>query len=443
MRLALSFFSTLDERHSWKSFSVIIASYLLLLAFCRHADAEDGEPNLSSTLAPGKPLMIEQGERAVRWRICSATLDAAKAFPAEWRIVEVRAGHPEREVVHQIEATPAGGGRVWWIVERTIEPRESLRFELRPGKAAAPPSLPLVVDRDERRLVVRRGELQLLQYNTAHVVPPEPLDPRFGRSAYLHPVRAPSGRVVTDEFPPDHAHQSGVFLAYTKTRFEGREPNFWELASGNGRVRFARVESIEAGPVFAQFVVHQEHVDETAPGGKVALQEVWKVRVWNLDPSRNPLTMWDIESTLTAATSSPLVLPQYHYGGMALRGARGWGGANATFVTSEGKDRLAGNHTRPHWCDLHGLVDGERAGLALFTHPQNFRYPEPLRIHPTMPYMVYAPSFLGDWEITPGKPHVSRYRFAAHDGDLTKEVADGCRPEQAQRRSGDSQDVAP
>ena len=56
------------------------------------------------------------------------------------------------------------------------------------------------------------------------------------------------------------------------------------------------------------------------------------------------------------------------------------------------------------------------------THPGNFRSPEPLRIHPTMPYMVYTPSFLGDWEITPRAPHVSRYRFVIHDGVLPAET---------------------
>ena len=55
------------------------------------------------------------------------------------------------------------------------------------------------------------------------------------------------------------------------------------------------------------------------------------------------------------------------------------------------------------------------------THPSNFRFPEPLRIHPTMPYMVYTPQFLATWEIRPGSPHESRYRFVIHDGELSPE----------------------
>jgi hypothetical protein len=36
--------------------------------------------------------------------------------------------------------------------------------------------------------------------------------------------------------------------------------------------------------------------------------------------------------------------------------------------------------------------------------------------------MVYTPSFLGDWQITPAAPHNSRYRFVVHDGNLTVEA---------------------
>jgi hypothetical protein len=59
------------------------------------------------------------------------------------------------------------------------------------------------------------------------------------------------------------------------------------------------------------------------------------------------------------------------------------------------------------------------------THPDNLRFPEPIRIHPTMPYMVYVASHLGDWAIEPGSPRVLRYRFFVHDGTV--------RPEQAER----------
>ena len=149
------------------------------------------------------------------------------------------------------------------------------------------------------------------------------------------------------------------------------------------------------------------------------LDETWTVTV-HVTPDDHFL--FDIESVQQCASDKPLILEKYHYGGMALRGARSWVAGHARFVTSEGKDRVAGNHTRPRWCDLSGPVGDLTAGLAFFTHPNNFRAPEPLRIHPTMPYVVYTPSHLGDWEITPDEPHVSRYRFVTHDGEMPEAV---------------------
>jgi len=229
---------------------------------------------------------------------------------------------------------------------------------------------------------------------------------------------------VTDEFPPDHLHQSGLFLAYTKTEFEGRTPNFWDLLGGTGRVRFKSLSAAAGGPVFGEFQVTHEHVDLSGPAEKVALLEDWTVRVWNMGGIKPGYWVCDIASASRCAGTSPLVIKQYHYGGMALRGAREWPGDKAKFVTAQGRGRIEGNHSRPWWCDLTGPVGDRTAGIALFTHPANFRAPEPLRIHPTMQYMVYTPAHLGDWAIEPGKIHRSSYRFVFHDGELPKETFD-------------------
>ena len=280
---------------------------------------------------------------------------------------------------------------------------------------------------------MRYGDKPLLRYNKAHVEPPPGVNPKVGRSAHLHPVWTPSGAVVTDELPPDHLHQSGIFLAYTKTAFEGRDVDFWNLAGGKGRVRFKELKNAASGPVFGQIRVVHEHVDLTAPenhaeigaqnGGKVALVESWDVRIWNAG-LKSGYWLLDITSQVHCAGESPLRLPEYHYGGMAIRAARPWTPQHVRFLTSEGDDRIKGNHTRSRWCDVSGLIDGRSAGITIMTHPANFRFPEPLRIHPTMPYLVYTPSFLGDWEIRPGAPHQSRYRFVIHDGELTADAVE-------------------
>jgi len=382
-------------------------------------------PWTAAAASPALPWMLEvespsgaRLEAPVRF-----ALPPGAALPAAWRIVEVT-GDGERPAPAQLDPD---GRTVWWIAVGPTPAGQVRRFRLEAGEPSAPAAALSLVE-GERALEIRHRDRPLVRYNKAHVEPPAGVNPRYGRSAHLHPVWTPGGAVVTDEFPPDHLHQSGIFLAYTKTQFAGHAVDFWNLAGGQGRVRFKSQVRLATGPVFSRFVVEHEHVDLTAvpneppatAPGRVALVEQWEVTVWAAGLAAGHYAL-DIASRAACATDEPLHLPEYHYGGMALRGAREWTPAHVRFVTSEGLERVPGNHTRPRWCNVSGAVGGKPAGLVLMTHPSNFRFPEPLRIHPTMPYMVYTPSFLGDWAIRPGQPHAARYRFLVHDGDLPAE----------------------
>ena len=369
--------------------------------------------------ALGQTVIVETGDWPRIDAPASIGLSADLGERRSLRLVETTDGK-ETPVPSQTE--PGDPPRLWWIVRGETPARSTRTYRIDEG--APVPGPRVTIDRQGDFLDVRIGKLPVLRYNSAHAEPPEGADAKYGRSAFIDPVWTPAGAVVTDRFPPDHLHQSGIFLAHTKTEFEGRAPNFWDLLGGTGRVRFGAVKGTTSGPIFGEFRVEHEHVDLTVPEGKTALLETWIVRVWNVGGPKPGFWVWDLTSELRCATRSPLRLPKYHYGGMALRGARGWDPSHARFVTSERKTRGAGNHTRPRWCDLSGPVGERTAGITFLTHPGNFRFPEPLRIHPTMPYMVYTPSHLGPWEINPGAPHVSRYRFLIHDGDLPASAAD-------------------
>src|SRR5204862_6797343 len=100
-----------------------------------------------------------------------------------------------------------------------------------------------------------------------------------------------------------------------------------------------------------------------------------------------------------------------------VRGAAAWDPVDqVTMLTSEGKDRKEGDNSKAKWVHLGGMVDGQATGIAVLIHPSNFRFPQPLRLNPKNPQICVAPSQDGDWEITPGKPYVSRYRLVIADG---------------------------
>ena len=116
-----------------------------------------------------------------------------------------------------------------------------------------------------------------------------------------------------------------------------------------------------------------------------------------------------------------MIIQKNHYGGFAIRGRRNWS-EGGDFLTSEGKTKADGNHTRPDWVDIHGPIpnqdDGKNShsGFAVLGHPDNFRAPQPVRLHPTMPYYCFAPMVLGEFKIEPEQELISRYRFVIHQG---------------------------
>ena len=270
---------------------------------------------------------------------------------------------------------------------------------------------------DERLLRVTSGAGRIFDFRLQRELPEPAIKEAFKRAGYMHPVYSPSGRVITDDYPSDHYHQHGIMFAWTKTEFEGRHPDFWNMGNGSGSVEFDGIADSWSGPVHAGFTARLRYVDLSAPKPVNVLNEVWFVRAYVVQSGSKAHTIFDIDSTQRTAGSSPLLLPDYRYGGIAVRGHRNWRKKeNVSFLTSEGKDRLGGDDTRARWCAIFGNVDGAVAGIAAFGHPDNFRAPQPVRIHPDDPYFNFSPSKLGDWRIDPGKPYVSRYRFVAFDG---------------------------
>lgn len=269
--------------------------------------------------------------------------------------------------------------------------------------------------RVQNRLEIKIRGRQVFSFVAEPAGLPSPdIKPAFLRGGYIHPVYTPKGKIVTDDYPSDHYHHHGIWFAWTKTEFEGKHPDFWNVGDNTGRVDFEKVGKTWSGPVYAGFTSLQKYVALTGEAPKTALNEEWDVRVYNVGDS---YFVFDIVATQECASASPLILEEYRYGGMGVRGNREWKDkAKVSFLTSEGKTRLDGNATRGRWCHIGGSVDGQLVGIAVLDHPSNFRAPVPLRIHPDDPYFNYAPSQMGRFQIDPGKKFVLRYRYVVSDG---------------------------
>lgn len=377
----------------------------------RSPTAEAGEP-------PGQ-ITVEAGRHDRLDTPVSVALEGLADPSRPLRLAEVTPGR-RLPVPSQVE--PGSPPRLWWILSGRTPAGSRRQFEFSEGVPASGPAVEVRLD--GAALEAHCRGKRVLRYNYGFVPPPRGVSGKYIRSGYIHPVWTPGGLVVTDDFPPDHHHHKGVWFPWTKTEFEGRHPDFWNLGKGTGTVRFAGFDSTASGPVFGGFWARHEHVDLSAPGRKTALSETWAVRVWNVGGPDRGYWLWDLTSRQRCASESPLRLPKYRYGGMGFRGSREWSGEKCSFLTSEGRTRKDGHGTRARWCDVAGRIRGRSAGVVVMGHPDNFRFPEPMRIHPKIPFFNFAPSQAGDWSIEPGREYVFRYRFYVHEGDLRREEAE-------------------
>lgn len=302
---------------------------------------------------------------------------------------------------------------------------KSLNLKLESGAPTTGKREPgVVVERTSGSLAISVGGKPAFSYQMdKEALPRADIKPVYKRAGYIHPIYTAGGTVVSDDYPPQHVHHHGIWTPWTKTTFQGRDVDFWNMAAKNGAtVEFVAVDRTTNGRVYGGFVARHKFVDLTAkPDPVVALNETWEVTAYDVPMAIAgvPVRVFELKTTQTCATDDPLILPEYHYGGFGFRGRGEWFGEKAcNFLTSEGTtDRLKANHERARWVHLWGQLPGGPAGMTVMGHPENFRAPQPVRVHPKEPYVSLIPSQLGEWRIEPGKPYVARYRFVAFDGE--------------------------
>lgn len=297
--------------------------------------------------------------------------------------------------------------------------REALVFTLASGSGGPREGVVVTPDRGDLKLTVA-GHPVLYYRMERDAVPREGIKPEVVRAGYIHPVFSPSGQLVTDDYPANHPHHHGIWTPWTKTSFQGRSPDFWNMQGKTGAEEFVALDRTWSGPVHGGFEARLNMVDLSAPVPVTALHETWQVTVYDVGGASRPVRMFDLVTTQTCATADPLILPAYHYGGFGFRAAWAWNGPGdaARFLTSEGgTDRIKDNNSRVRWCFLGGpLKDGAFAGTTTLGHPDNFRAPQPVRLHPDMPYLSFVPQLLGEFRIVPGQPYIARFRFIVADG---------------------------
>jgi type 1 glutamine amidotransferase len=335
-------------------------------------------------------------------------------------------------VVSQWE--PGDPGQLSWVLSGETYAGQVRNFELRavpPGTAGPDTGPPFHVDDDGQSVWIRIGDKPVLAYRYAIQPVPEGVDPIFNRGGFIHPLYSPQGEVLSRIQPPDHYHHYGVWNPWTKTQFQGREVDFWNLNKGQGTVRPQEILERAAGPLQGGFRASLNHVAFGPDSAQtVALKEEWDVRVWKVDPESR-VWLIDFVSRLSPL-DEPLTIEAYRYQGFSLRATEKWSDATATLLTSEGFDKSDGNATRARWIDVNGVSAAEQgtSGILFMTHPGNYNYPEHLRLWPTGSnggeanvYINFNPAQDRDWELLPGHEYALKYRMLVYDGKIEPTIA--------------------
>jgi hypothetical protein len=164
-------------------------------------------------------------------------------------------------VAAQIE--PGNPPRLWWILSGTTPAGSKRVFQLFKRPVVLRPAIE--VTKDDSILQIRQGDTKIMQYNHAPVPPPEGKNPLYTRSGFIHPLWSPTGDVLTEIHPADHIHHVGIWMPWTKTKFEGKEVDFWNLAKGDGTVRFVKFLSTKGcaqGRMGCSGIQHHRRAEE-------------------------------------------------------------------------------------------------------------------------------------------------------------------------------------
>jgi hypothetical protein len=205
--------------------------------------------------------------------------------------------------------------------------------------------------------------------------------------------------------------------AWVNTLFKNTPVDFWNQHLLAGDVIHKELVQFESGTVAGLIKVKLSHVSKQH--GEV-LQELWTITVY---PFENYF-LFDLQSEQTNTTKDTLFLNKYHYGGFAFRGAKQWSPDDSTSFqnrweveTDSSYNLQNANGKHVSFVNTYGKIDGETVGVTILGFPTNIRYPQAIRVHPTMPYWAYAPVVDGPLLIAPGQTLKSAYRYYVYDGE--------------------------
>lgn len=229
------------------------------------------------------------------------------------------------------------------------------------------------------------------------------------RSTYLHPVYAPDGTVLTDDFPADHHHHRGISWMWPVVIIDGERYNLWEIRGI--RQRFERWTARETSPDSARLGIENGWY----AGERRVLKESVEIVVGKAKKGRRTL-----DFTLTfEALERPIDIAgtpdqQKGYGGFCFRFAP----RSDTVVVTDGGREARDTNLVPHpWAEMSGTFEGRRAGARVEIDPSHPAFPNGWCLRR---YGFLGVSFPGlpPYRLEPHRPLALKYRVIVFSGEI-------------------------
>ncbi len=245
-----------------------------------------------------------------------------------------------------------------------------------------------------------------------------------GGFPYIHPLATSDGTCLTALAPDDHPWHRAVWFSWKYLN----GVNFWDWQGGGetpvppGRTVPVGKPEVSLDDQQATIVLNLHYTTD----GQVVLKERREI-VMRVPRHDGSYTM-DWQATFTAVETDVVLdrtpIPGQPdgvgyggYAGLSFRGAASLRQVHS--LDSEGRIDKQSHGKAARWLDYHAVIDemGHTAGVTIFDHPKNFRYPTPWYVSfGGMPYFSPAPIFHEPHTLSANESLTLRYRILVHSG---------------------------
>jgi len=267
-------------------------------------------------------------------------------------------------------------------------------------------------DLDGRSLELSENGRPVFVYNYGLIL--RPGNPETSaRSTYLHPVYLPDGRLITDDFNPDHPHHRGISWMWPVVVVDGKTYDLWTL--GGIRHRFVRWTARDTRRDAAVLAVENGWYI----GERKVVKENVEIRV---EPARDGVRRLDFALRFEAAEGPVDIAgtPDQNkgFGGFCFRFAPRDGGRAKTIIrTEQGVARQDGVMAVHPWAQVEGSFEGRPGGGRVEDDPSNPGFPNGWLMRHGFGFLNVSCPGLKPHRLEPGKPLVLKYRvtlYASH-----------------------------